>query len=128
MPSPKILVDSSVWIDFFKYSRTSPLEVYLQEDIVVTNDIILTELIPKLHHEKRTEIIEGLDALEKVKLDIDWEVIRHLQKLNLKSGINKVGIPDLIIVNQVIEENLTLYSKDKHFRLMQAIFKFELIF
>ncbi|WP_100629014.1 PIN domain-containing protein [Algoriphagus formosus] len=128
MPSPKILVDSSVWIDFFKYSRTSPLEAYLQEDIVVTNDIILTELIPKLHHEKRTEIIEGLEALEKVKLDIDWEVIRHLQKLNLKNGINKVGIPDLIIVNQVIEENLTLYSKDKHFRLMQAILKFELIF
>jgi predicted nucleic acid-binding protein len=128
MPIPKILVDSSVWIDFFKYSRTSPLEAYLQEDIVVTNDIILTELIPKLHHEKRTEIIEGLEALEKVKLDIDWEVIRHLQKLNLKNGINKVGIPDLIIVNQVIEENLTLYSKDKHFRLMQAILKFELIF
>ncbi|WP_288369743.1 PIN domain-containing protein [uncultured Algoriphagus sp.] len=128
MPIPKILVDSSVWIDFFKYSRTSPLEAYLQEDIVVTNDIILTELIPKLHHEKRTEIIEGLEALEKVKLDIDWEVIRHLQKLNLKNGINKVGIHDLIIVNQVIEENLTLYSKDKHFRLMQAILKFELIF
>ncbi|KPQ16498.1 MAG: toxin-antitoxin system COG1487 family toxin component [Algoriphagus marincola HL-49] len=127
MPSPKILVDSSVWIDFFKYSRTSPLEAYLQEDIIVTNDIILTELIPKLHHEKRTEIIEGLEALEKVKLDIDWELIRHLQKLNLKNGINKVGIPDLIIINQVIEENLTLYSKDKHFRLMQTILKFELI-
>jgi len=127
MPSPKILVDSSVWIDFFKYSRTSPLEAYLQEDIIVTNDIILTELIPKLHHEKRTEIIEGLEALEKVKLDIDWELIRHLQKLNLKNGINKVGIPDLIIINQLIEENLTLYSKDKHFRLMQTILKFELI-
>lgn len=127
MAGPKILVDSSVWIDFFKSTKSSPLSLYLEEDIVVTNDLIITELIPRLHHDKKCLAIESLKALESIPLSIDWEIIRQIQQLNLKNGINKVGIPDLIIINQVIEEKLVLYSHDKHFKLMQEILSFDLI-
>jgi len=123
----RILVDSSVWIDFFRTSKSTSLNLYLEEDLVSINDIILSELVPKLLLERKTEIVEGLFSLEKFPLNIDWDLIRYYQVLNLKNGINKVGIPDLIILQQVIEEKLTLFSFDKHFRLMQNFLKFDLI-
>jgi len=48
------------------------------------------------------------------------------QILNLKHGINKVGIPDLIIVQNVLKNNLELFSFDAHFKLMQKHFKFKM--
>ncbi|WP_157373300.1 PIN domain-containing protein [Algoriphagus terrigena] len=127
MTRARILVDSSVWIDFFRTSKSTSLNLYLEEDLVSINDIILSELVPKLLLERKTEIVEGLFSLEKFPLNIDWDLIRYYQVLNLKNGINKVGIPDLIILQQVIEEKLTLFSFDKNFRLMQNFLKFDLI-
>lgn len=127
MTEAYVLVDSSVWIDFFRSDRSSPLDLYLEEDLISTNDIILSELLPKLQLERKTSIINGLISLTKVPLNIDWDLIRYYQILNLKNGINKVGVTDLIILQQVIEEKLTLFSYDKHFRLMQNFLKFDLI-
>ena len=62
-----------------------------------------------------------------IPLTIDWEIIRDYQLMNLQNGINKVGIPDLIILQQVIDQKITLFSFDKHFRLMQAYLNFELM-
>jgi hypothetical protein len=42
-----------------------------------------------------------------------------MQKINLANGINKVGIPDLIIIQNVIQNNQMLWTNDKHFYLMQ---------
>ena len=127
MNRSSVLVDSSVWIEFFKNSRPTHLDLFIEEDIVSINDIILCELIPNLKLQRKTEAIESLFSIEKIPLSIDWDLIRQYQILNLKNGINKVGIPDLIILQQVIEENLTLYSFDKHFRLMQSFLNFKLI-
>jgi len=47
--------------------------------------------------------------------------------MNLQNGINNVGIPDLIILQQVIGQKISLFSFDKHFKLMQNHLNFELI-
>lgn len=122
-----VLVDSSVWIDFFKSSKTTSLELYLEEDLISTNDLILSELIPRLKLERKDDAIEGLLSIEKIPLNIDWDLIRYYQVLNLKNGVNKVGIPDLLILQQVIEEKLALFSLEKHFKLMQSFLKFDMI-
>jgi predicted nucleic acid-binding protein len=36
----------------------------------------------------------------------------------LRNGINKVGIPDLIIAQFALQNNLSLFSLDKHFQLL----------
>ena len=46
----KLLVDTSIWIAFFSKGEHSILEDYIMENIVVTNDVILVELIPFLLH------------------------------------------------------------------------------
>jgi hypothetical protein len=122
-----VLVDSSVWIDYFRNGNNELLDRLISEELVVINEVILTELIPPLEIHEKHAIVESLENLEIIPLSIDWHLIRKYQVLNLKNGINKVGIPDLLIIQQVIESNLTLYSFDKHFNLMKQHLTFEFI-
>jgi predicted nucleic acid-binding protein len=114
-----ILVDSSVWIGYFRGDEKSNLLSNLIElDLVCTNEIILSELLPALQHRKQQELIDSLLALPCMPLDIFWEGIRALQVLNIQNGVNKVGIPDLIIAQQCINSNLEIWTFDKHFRFI----------
>ncbi|MCP4460318.1 MAG: PIN domain-containing protein [Cytophagales bacterium] len=122
-----ILVDSSVWISYFRGEENSDLERLIEQDLICTNELILTELIPALKLNQQRGIIESLESLPIIPLIIDWEVMRQMQAENLKKGVNKVGIPDLMILQQVIEENLHLLTLDKHFKLMRASFDFSLV-
>lgn len=113
-----VLVDTSVWIDYFKSNNESSLDKLIQENMVLTNDIILTELIPFAKHKSESGIVEGLKSLSTIPMDIDWIGLQMLQTLNLNQGVNKVGIPDLIICQQVLQHKVQLWSLDKHFDLI----------
>jgi hypothetical protein len=127
MSNNQVLVDSSVWIHYFRFGGIEKLDRLLEEDLVCTNDLILSELGPSLMIQKQVEIWESLRALDQIPLRIDWDLIREYQILNLKNGINKVGIPDLIIIQQVIEEKLLIFTFAKHFKLMNSFLKYDLI-
>lgn len=122
-----ILIDSSVWIQYFKFGGIEKLDRLIEEDLACINELIMTELAPALMLKNETEILQGLQAISMIPINIDWEIVRDYQLMNLKNGINKVGIPDLIILQQVIDEKITLFSFDKHFKLMQRELKFDLI-
>ena len=91
----------------------------IKNDLVVVNDIIIAELVPFLHNAKAHELIDAILSLPKNKLDIQWDRLIDTQKINLANGINKVGIPDLIILQNVVQNNQTLWTNDKHCYLMQ---------
>ena len=60
-----ILVDSSIWIDYFKGGNGSlELDSLIDENLVVTNDLILTELIPFF---KNKETIESYSVITRNK-------------------------------------------------------------
>lgn len=122
----QVLVDSSIWISYFKNGEPAVLDRLIQEDLVCTNEIILSELIPLLLKQKEHSTVEGLLSLERIPLHIDWEIIRRYQLSNLQNGINHVGIPDVIILQQVIDQKLSLFSFDKHFELMGKDLSFDL--
>lgn len=124
----KILVDSSVWISYFKdKSAHQVLDEYILNNQICTNNLILSELLPFLQIKKEKNVIDLLLEVENITLRIDWEYIIKMQIQNLKNGINKVGIPDLIIIDNVIHNNLILFSEDKHFKLMKEFLNFKLI-
>lgn len=127
MSKYSVLVDSSVWIDYFRSGEIPLLDRLIEEDLVCTNELILTELGPILMHQGRNDLLESLKALENIPLKIDWRIIRQYQLMNLQNGTNKVGIPDLIVLQQVIDEKITLFSFDKHFRLMATFLNYELM-
>jgi predicted nucleic acid-binding protein len=121
----KVLVDSSIWIEYFKSGGLPKLDFLIKEDLVCINEIIFTELAPILIKNDETVALDGLKVIERIPLRIDWDIIRQYQLMNLQNGINKVGIPDLIILQQVIDEKIALFSFDQHFNLMNEHLNFE---
>jgi len=118
----QILVDTSIWIDYFKKGEQSlRLDDLLLDDRVVVNDIILAELIPLLHLKKQYTIIDLLRNVVAFPLIIDWNQIIEWQTMCLSSGINGIGLPDLLITQNAVQNNLPVYSLDKHFRSLAKI-------
>ena len=46
------------------------------------------------------------------------EDLIQMQIACLRHGINKIGIPDLMIAQHAIQNHLELYSRDMHFKLI----------
>ena len=114
-----VLVDSSTWIDYFRGTGAAdPLDVLIEEDLVVTNDLILAELIPFLHQKREERVIALLREVKRHPVAVDWDDIIQMQITCLRSGINGVGIPDLIIAQHAMHNRLHLLSADRHFVLM----------
>lgn len=115
----RVLVDSSVWIDYFRGSNDADtLDCLIDKDVVVINDLILAELVPPLRIRKQNQVISILNAIDRVPISIDWGQLIDMQVTCIQEGINKVGIPDLIIAQNAMCNNLQLHSHDKHFKLM----------
>ncbi len=122
-----ILVDSSVWIDYFRGgSQSDTLDTLIKDNLVCTNYLILAELLPGLKHNGHTSLVDLLLAIKQLPLSIDWKKIIDYQSICISKGINKVGIPDLIILDNVIQNQLSLFSLDKHFKLMRRHLEFRL--
>ena len=125
----QVLVDSSVWIEYFRGSKKIDKERFnslIDNNQICINELILSELIPSLFHKKEFTVAELLKSIKIIPIKIDWEEIIHFQTLNLKNGLNNIGIPDLIIIQNAIQNNLILYSLDKHFHLLKKIHKYKL--
>ena len=111
-----VLVDSSIWIDYFRgTAQSNALDYLIDENLVVTNDLILTELIPSLHVRRQKRLISLLGEVKRYPVDIDWDDIRQMQITCIRGGINGIGIPDLIIAQNAIQNDLHLLSADGHF-------------
>jgi len=123
-----ILVDSSIWIDYFRSGINSgKLDRYIDQNLICINDLILAELVPFLKVKKRFRVIQLLYDITRIPLSIDWQNIIRFQTLCSKNGISKVGIPDLLIVDNVIQNDLILFTLDKHFRLINKHINFEIL-
>lgn len=122
-----VLIDTSVWIAFLKGDECSRgLDELLQTNRVCANELILAELLPSLRLRRERRLVSLLREVRLNPLRIDWEAIMDMQTTNLRNGINKVGIPDMLILQNAIQSGTPLYSHDKHFQLMKGLFPFEL--
>lgn len=116
-----VLVDFSVWIEYFRDTGTADsLELLIDENLVVINDLILAELLPPLRLRRQTQLVSLLRAVKRQPMSIDWEDIIQMQTVCLRNGINGVGVPDLIIAQNAVQGELKLLSKDKHFLLISG--------
>jgi predicted nucleic acid-binding protein len=114
-----VLVDSSVWIDYFRGTGDpSKLDFLIEENLVVVNELILAEIIPPLHVKRQRKLIGLMQEIACPALAIEWDDLVTMQIKCLRNGINKVSIPDLMIAQHAIQHHLQLYSLDKHFTLL----------
>lgn len=116
-----ILVDSSVWIDFFNGTptpQTNTLDTLLASEPVAIGDLILAEVLQGFRGERAfNEARSLLGALELVVLggaDIAIEAARNFRRLRAK-GVTVRKTVDTFIATRCIVSNLVLLHNDRDF-------------
>jgi len=123
----KVLVDTSVWIYYFRGGNDSGhLDFLIDENLLVTNDLILAELIPYLRIQNQKKIINLIYNINQLVLSVNWNQIIDYQYKCLKNGLNGVGIPDLLIAQNAKQNSCEIYSLDNHFHLMKEILSLQI--
>lgn len=68
-----------------------------------------------------------LHSIAKLELKIVWDQIIDYQYQCLKNDINGVGIPNLIIAQNAIQNHSAIFTHDKNFNLMKDVIDIKLI-
>ncbi len=114
-----VLVDSSIWIDYFRdASHDTQIDPLLDDNVLAINDLILAELLPVLRLKRQQTLMKLLKTIRRLPLVIDWNDLIEMQVRCLRKGLNRIGIPDLMIAQNAMQHKVPLFSDDKHFQLM----------
>ena len=116
-----ILVDTSVWIDYFngvENRQTETLDRILSEQSVLIGDIILTEILQGFDSDKDYRLAkQALDPLDCVHLggkSLAIEAASNFRYLRSK-GITIRKTVDMLIASWCIEHDVELLHNDKDF-------------
>ena len=117
----KILADSNIFIDFWKKPDQHLIDVFTKEDVVICG-IIRAELMHGAKSESDLQsICEVLNEFEQLTFEeSDWISLgNYLNKLRA-NGIT-VPVQDAIISLIGIKYHIPVWTKDKHFTLIQQV-------
>ena len=123
-----ILVDSSVWIDYFNGIstwQTDSLDNYLSNVPVVIGDLILTEVLQGFRSNKDFETAKNfLGALPFRQIGGYKVAIQSAQNYRFlrRTGVTVRKTIDIIIATFCIMEGLTLLHDDRDFDFMVSHF------
>ena len=116
-----ILVDSSVWIDYFRGTPTPQmdrLDALLGTEPVITGDLILTEVLQGFASERDFNMVRRLlTSLDMVNLagrDIAIQATRNFRALRAL-GITVRKTIDTVIATRCMESGFMLLYSDKDF-------------
>jgi predicted nucleic acid-binding protein len=116
-----ILVDSSVWIDYFRGIRTrhtDQLDTLLTSERLAVGDLILAEVLQGCPNERQFEtarrLLLSLDVVELGGLEIAIQAAKHFRFLR-KRGVTVRKTIDAIIATRCIESGFTLLHNDRDF-------------
>ncbi|WP_318713982.1 PIN domain-containing protein [Treponema sp.] len=116
-----ILVDSNVFIEFWKNPLDNQKKVFLYNEIAICG-VIKSELLRGTSSEKQfIEVFNALDCFNYLFFEeSDWS---ELAKLFVDLRKNGISIPfqDGMIAYLAIKNNCKLWTNDKHFKLIQIV-------
>jgi len=116
-----ILVDSSVWIDYFNGNptwQTDLLDNYLSNVPIIMGDLILTEVLQGFKSDKdfgtAKSFLSALPFRQMGGYNVAIQSAKNYRRLR-KSGITVRKTIDVIIATFCIVERLTLLHDDRDF-------------
>jgi predicted nucleic acid-binding protein len=116
-----ILVDSSVWIDYFRgtaNSQTDALDGLLGVRPLLTGDIILTEVLQGFAADRDFDLalalMGSLDRVEIAGHAVALEAARNYRRLRAR-GITIRKIIDTLIATRCLHDGLQLLYTDRDF-------------
>jgi len=112
-----ILVDSSVWIDFFRGTVTpqvDALDRFLGEELVAIGDLMMTEVLQGFASErdfnKARRLLGALDLVEIGGRDVMIEAARYFRDLRGRGITIRKTIDTLIATRCIVSGYRLLYS------------------
>lgn len=125
MPAPPLLIDSSVWIDYYRPRGPRVLQERvreaLREDTVATTGIIVVEVLQGAKTEEAystlREDFAGLRWLEPSPSAIERAARLGFE---LQQSGTRVPATDLLIASVAMEHGCRLWHRDAHFNRIAA--------
>ncbi|MDR3124450.1 MAG: PIN domain-containing protein [Endomicrobium sp.] len=122
-----ILIDSSVWIEYFRGSKNFLfVNDLIISNVLCTNELILAELLPFILYKKEFDLNDLLCNIKRLEMKINWEQLCSFQLINIRNGNNNIGITDLIIAQNCMQNKCKLLSCDKHFKIIAKFLPLEI--
>ena len=116
-----ILVDSSVWIDYFRGAPTAEaerLDLLLEDELVATGDLVLTEVLQGFAHERDFEqakkLLTSLVVVQLGGQEIAISAARN-HRLLRRRGVTVRKTIDTLIATWCIESDFALLYSDRDF-------------
>jgi predicted nucleic acid-binding protein len=121
---PMILVDTSVWIAYFRASDkhlTAHLQAFLEEDQVALAIPVKIEILCGSPPREWTRLRRSLEALPLLMpSNSTWERIERWVEQAVVEG-ERFGMADLLIAALAVERGAELWSLDSDFTRMQKL-------
>lgn len=118
-----VLIDSSVWIDFYHPERAQDLKSTVREaielDIVAINGIIAMEVLQGTANDFGfKKVLADMHAFN--NLTVDWTIFMQAARLSFDLRRQGITIPtvDSLIAATAIENKCTLWHQDNHYELI----------
>jgi len=122
--SPKIIADTSIWIEYFRGNNkiAGLLEEYLLDNNVHINGIIIAELIQGIKNNKDKEaVLGGIDAVPYIEFTYeDWLLAGDLSNELRKKGLT-IPLTDIATAAVAINNNMSVFTLDKHFEHIPGV-------
>lgn len=116
-----ILVDSSVWIAYFRGTRneqTDILDVLLSSEPIAVGDLMLAEVLQGFNSERdfnqAKNVLLSLQQLEIGGTELAIQAARNFRTLRLH-GVTVRKTIDVLIATKCIESDLLLLHSDRDF-------------
>lgn len=126
MREPDALVDSSVWIDFYRgfaTDQTRLLRQMLRQRRVLVGDLVLCEVLMGVGTEHEARVVEAelrkLDLVEISSVAIATQAARNYRELR-RLGFTVRKMADLLIGTFCIAHGHLLLHRDRDFDAMEA--------
>jgi predicted nucleic acid-binding protein len=117
-----ILVDSSVWIDYFRGLRsaqTDRLDEFLSQQPILIGDIILTEVLQGFTSDsdfnKALRMLAALELIEIGGREVGIQAARNYRLLRAR-GVTVRKTIDTLIATRCIKDGIPLLFSDRDFQ------------
>ena len=131
MSAEKILIDTSIWIDYFQNKSSlisEKVDKILSENEVFVPKIVIAELIQGAKSEKEISIIEDfLDAFHIVDQKEDTWLKAGRLSYDLKKKGKTIHLLDCYITAIAQEHKCKIFTLNRHFNETQSIADISLI-
>jgi predicted nucleic acid-binding protein len=124
------LIDTSVWIAFFRKDKSAFTRVsdLIDSDRVCCAHLILAELIQGAKSEKEVRVLRGfIDVFPFLAESEDtWEKAGYTAFKARKKG-KTIGLADCYLAQLASENRTPILSYDKHFKIISSFIPIEIL-